>query len=74
MGSTVAALLAEGERAFLSVVEGHVVPLGLPRPQVNPGELFRFVESKRWAYYLRYVARFRTLGANGAGMDDCFDI
>ncbi len=41
------------------VEKGYLGPLGLPESKGCIHTRFHFVEAKRWAYYLRHVARFR---------------
>jgi len=48
----------DAKRAIMLVADRYAVPLGLSCPTDHIHKLFHFVEAKRWAYYLRHVARF----------------
>lgn len=51
-------LHADAWRAFNLVVDIYAIPLDLKCPSDHVHKLFHFVEAKRWAYYLRYIAHF----------------
>ena len=58
MANTLETLRGDAKRAFLCVAQNYALPMGLPMPAEPVHQLFHFVEEKRWAYYLRYIARF----------------
>jgi len=65
----------EAKRAFMLVAERYAVPQGLSCPADHIQKLFHFVEAKRWAYYLRYVARFnvpKEMSAEVEGVTHCY--
>ena len=51
--------LENASRAMALVEDGYLLPLGLTGRAGLVHERFHFVEARRWAYYLRHVARFR---------------
>lgn len=52
------ALQADARHAFMLVENSYAAASGLRYRADNIHRIFHFVEEKRWAYYLRYIARF----------------
>lgn len=58
-------LMNNAERAFKQVEDTYAIPSGLPPYLTSPvWQNFHFVEASRWAYYLRYIARFNVQQEN----------
>jgi hypothetical protein len=51
-------LYADARRAFTLVVNNYAAPRKLTGPGGPIHQHFHFVEADRWAYYLRYIARY----------------
>lgn len=53
-------LMKEAERAFMQVESHYAHPSGLSTASLSPvHQIFHFIEERRWAYYLRYIAYFK---------------
>jgi hypothetical protein len=63
------ALFIDAKRAFTLVANHYVIPLGLPDRSDRIHQHFHFVEASRWAYYLRFNARFNVPEINAGQVE-----